>query len=586
MSGFLSELSLRSASWQAFERVIARYLQAGGWQSVQVVGGSGDGGADVIATINNRRWLVQVKCRKTPSGTEAFLETVNAGAKYGADVLVLASASGFTNALLEQQENELRNGLNVQLWGIEDLIRFSKKLPGLSLVEKSPEKYKLREYQEKACQSLVLKWLEDPSNSALVVLATGLGKTFVAATAIRRILNQSPNQRVLVLAHTNPLLLQLEKSFWPFLNKEEETLIANGDEKFDLLRLADSKYVFASRDTLVSLIHKGANIPDFDIVLVDECHHLGAATYNLLLEELNVGSDEGPFLIGLTATDWRPDGDRLGGIFDDPVCNIDLTQGLKSGFLTNVDYRMFTDNIDWAVLRQERGGEYTPKRINRTLFIKEWDDAVIERLQEAWDELSKVGSTPRCIVFCSTIEHAKRISAQINATGVAPCEALFSGSGLTSVERNNILWKFSDGQIGILCAVDILNEGIDVPDVNLIVFQRVTHSRRIFVQQLGRGLRLAENKEKVIVLDFVNDVRRFAAGFKMQDGLENQSGNTKQQESISLGSEVRFMREGGEDLEGANFLREWLGDVEALEEAGEDVSILQFPDTSLVPETR
>jgi superfamily II DNA or RNA helicase len=586
VTGFLGELSLRSASWQAFERVVARYLQAAGWQSVRVVGGSGDGGADVIATRGNKRWLVQVKCRKNPSGADAFMETVNAGAKYKADVLVLASASGFSNTLLEQREKELHSNLNVQLWDIADLIRFSEGLPDSSLVEEFPERYRLREYQEKACQSVVSKWLENPSSNALVVLATGLGKTFVAATAIRRILNQAPKQRVLVLAHTNVLVRQLEKSFWPFLNKNEETLIANSEEKFDPLRLADAKYVFASRDTLVSLINKGERIPNFDIILVDECHHLGAATYDLLLEELDVGSAEGPFLMGLTATDWRPDGSRLAGIFNDPVCNIDLIQGLRSGFLTNVDYRMFTDNIDWAALRQERGGEYSPKRINKTLFIKEWDDAVVKRLKESWKELLEMGAKPRCIIFCSTIDHAKRISSQINATGIAPSEALYSGSDLSPVERNKILWRFSDGQTGILCAVDILNEGVDVPDVNLIVFQRVTHSRRIFVQQLGRGLRLAENKEKVIVLDFVNDIRRFAAGFQLQDGLENESNNTRQIESISLGSEVKFMRESGEDLEGANFLREWIGDVEALEEAGEDVSILQFPNTSLIPESR
>ena len=87
---------------------------------------------------------------------------------------------------------------------------------------------------------------------------------------------------------------------------------------------------------------------------------------------------------------------------------------------------------------------------------------------------------------------------------------------MNPVERNRLLWDFADGRIGILCAMDVLNEGVDVPDVNLVVFQRVTHSRRIFVQQLGRGLRLAEGKDKVIVLDFVSDVRRFAAGLELQ----------------------------------------------------------------------
>ena len=90
-------------------------------------------------------------------------------------------------------------------------------------------------------------------------------------------------------------------------------------------------------------------------------------------------------------------------------------------------------------------------------------------------------------------------------------------------ERNRVLSDFHDGTVDVVCAVDIFNEGVDVPDVNIIVFQRVTHSRRIFIQQLGRGLRLAPGKEKVIVLDFVSDIRRFAAGLDLKDKLETAS---------------------------------------------------------------
>src|SRR3954465_1592567 len=93
-------------------------------------------------------------------------------------------------------------------------------------------------------------------------------------------------------------------------------------------------------------------------------------------------------------------------------------------------------------------------------------------------------------------------------------------------ERNLVLSKFEEGEIQAMCAVDIFNEGVDVPDVNIIVFQRVTHSRRIFIQQLGRGLRLADDKTKVIVLDFVSDIRRFAAGLELKDQLSaNVPGN-------------------------------------------------------------
>jgi ERCC4-related helicase len=134
------------------------------------------------------------------------------------------------------------------------------------------------------------------------------------------------------------------------------------------------------------------------------------------------------------------------------------------------------------------------------------------------------------------------------------------------------LSDFHDGLVGILCAVDILNEGVDVPDVNIVVFQRVTHSRRIFVQQLGRGLRLAEGKDKVIVLDFVSDIRRFAAGIDLQNQL-----NAGAPSYVSLGNQVRFMNISGEDKRAEAFLREWLEDVATVESAGEDDNVLRFP---------
>jgi ERCC4-related helicase len=132
----------------------------------------------------------------------------------------------------------------------------------------------------------------------------------------------------------------------------------------------------------------------------------------------------------------------------------------------------------------------------------------------------------------------------------------------------------------VLCAVDILNEGIDVPDVNIIVFQRVTHSRRIFIQQLGRGLRLSKNKTSVVVLDFVSDIRRFAAGLELQKNLA--SGNTSGPISARINSKVTFRRVGGDDEQSANFLRQWLEDVAAIEGAADDASVLRFPPQGLI----
>ena len=571
---------------------MGRYLATAGWKSVRNVGQSGDGGADVIATINDRRWLIQVKKYKRAIGESVISETVNAVARYDAHIPVIVSSAGFTLRLREAVEEQRKLGVPIQLWDAPQLERMGRDLPEEALIERRPDEFQLRPYQEEACDAILQRWLEDPGGSALVVLATGLGKTFVAASALRRIASQLDRPRVLVLAHTNPLLIQLEREFWPFLKASERTLIANGDEKFEWNDLSNIEFVFASRDTVVARLNSGDKLPEYDVVLVDECHHLLSASYDLILDELRIDSDQGPFLIGLTATDWRPNGQSLEGLFGDPIIRIDLVDALRGGFLANVDYRMYTDNIDWDSLSENFSGQVSPKRINRTLFIREWDDAVVEHVHEAWNELKEDGVQPRGIVFCSTKEHARRIAAQINALQFTRAEVLYSGSGISIVDRYRTLWEFADGKTGIICAVDIFNEGIDVPDVNLIVFQRVTHSRRIFVQQLGRGLRLAPGKKRVIVLDFVNDVRRFAEGLKLQDGLPGQisgSGETlyiRAGDHIESGSRFSFRRANSDDSEGASFLRQWLGDIENLNEVGEDVSILTYPDPSIVPHGR
>lgn len=284
-------------------------------------------------------------------------------------------------------------------------------------------------------------------------------------------------------------------------------------------------------------------------------------------------------MLGLTATPWRPDDVDLEQYFGAPLASVDIVHGLKNGFLSNVDYRMHTDNIDWDRLTQLNGDRFSPKYINRTLFITEWNDAVIDEIRLVWAEVER----PRALVFCGTIDHAITMRDKINSLGFCRAEALYSNTSgygkLTSADRSRILCDFHDGAIQVLCAVDILNEGIDVPDVNIIVFQRVTHSRRIFVQQLGRGLRLSKHKESVVVLDFVSDIRRFAAGLDLQKRLESSA--PPGPISVRLNNKVTFRRVGGADERAADFLRQWLEDVAAIEDASDDSSVLRFPPQEL-----
>ncbi len=437
----------------------------------------------------------------------------------------------------------------------------------------------LRSYQAQAVDSIMGEFI-DGSRSALVVLATGLGKTFVAAEFYRRFAALLPGAKTLVLAHRNELVYQLERAFWPLLSAATATGVWNGYERPDGDALADLDIVFACVDSVAAAIGSGRALPDFRLAIVDECHHLGTTAYDSVLSEFSAGAG-GAFLLGMTATPWRPDGTSLKKWFDYPVVDIDIVRGLREGYLANVDYRMYTDNIDWEAVKvglPRTDSVLTPRGINRTLFIEEWDDAVADRLRDAWVDQPR----PRALVFCGTIDHAERMAGRINALGFASAEVIASrtseGQAIGSATRSRILWDFSDGQIGVLCAVDILNEGVDVPDVNIVVFQRVTHSRRIFIQQLGRGLRLAPDKDRVVVLDFVSDIRRFAAGLDLQKSLRTP--HSERNPRVRIGSKVSFMRANGEDHRGAQFLKEWLGDLQAIQDAGEDVQILRYPPES------
>ena len=568
---FQSQLQIMSEmTWQAFERNICRLLMYEGYDNVRLVGQTGDHGADVTATKFGKRWLFQAKHWKKPVGLQVVEETLSAAVDYKASMPVIVSSMGFEAAVREKQRVLMTRGINLQLWDSNTLIQREQRLQN-----ESHDKRKPREYQENAISEIVGCFLRG-ENRALAVMATGLGKTFVAGESIRRIRAIRPNCKVLVCAQTNDLVYQLERAFWPFLKPSETTLIWNANERPTEKSLQSTDFAFACVDSVAGWIQEGRCLPDYDILLVDECHHVGTSMYNRVFNALSAGKEGGSFAIGLTATPWRPDEVDLTEYFGLPVISIDMVMGLKNGFLSNVDYRMYTDNIDWASLKNINGQSFSPKQINRTLFINQWDDSVVITLKNAWKEQPN----PRAIVFCGTIEHAIIMRDTINALGFCRAEAIYSGGSANEYEamspyqRNRILSDFADGMIQVVCAVDIFNEGIDVPDVNIIVFQRVTHSRRIFIQQLGRGLRIAEGKDKVIVLDFVSDIRRFAAGLNLKDNLEPKA---KGSYRIDLKNKVTFMRVGGEDPDSESFLRQWLDDVVAIEESNDDASVLKFP---------
>lgn len=561
---------MNNMTWQAFERNLCRLLTYEGYDNVRLVGQTGDHGADVTGNKAGKKWLFQAKHWKKPVGLDVAQETINAVYEYKADIPVIVSSNGFDAAVKSYQSTLLARKIPLQLWDSNTLVSRTKRLPDKTYNTKEP-----RDYQSPAIDEIVNAYFAGDGNRALVVMATGLGKTFVAAESVRRIRANNPC-KVLVCAHTNDLVYQLEKAFWSFLKPSEKTLIWNSYERPTAEMLDGADMTFACVDSVSGWIEAGKELPDYGILLVDECHHVGSSMYDRVFDALSAGKPGGSFALGLTATPWRPDETDLTQYFGEPRVTIDMVTGLNKGFLANVDYRMYTDNINWDALQNVQGHSFSPKQINRTLFINQWDDSVVYTLRDAWSEQPD----PRAIVFCGTIEHALIMRDKINTLGFCKAEAIYSGNAgneyepLSQYKRNRILSDFSDGTVNVVCVVDIFNEGIDVPDVNILVFQRVTHSRRIFIQQLGRGLRISEGKDKVIVLDFVSDIRRFAAGIALKDSVTH---HDTQPVRIDIPNKVTFMKVGGEDPESESFLRQWLDDVVAIEDSDEDASVLRFP---------
>ncbi len=560
-------------TWQNFERLVCRYLYYKEFENPRIVGTTGDKGADIIAHKNGKRWLFQVKHWKNRVGGADVIKTVGSLSFYNAEIPVVVSRSGFNEASLRLRNEFFAQGISCQLWDSEFLIKNTQKIDPNEYPPDAETQHQTRPYQETAIQRLKEQFTSGSARRGMIVMATGLGKTRVMCEFIRRI-NVGKEMKVLVITHTNDLVYQLERAFWPFMRASQESIVWNGMEKQTTDTLANTDFVFACLNTAANYVKGGGSLPDFDIVFVDECHHVGdEGMYPNILGNILAGTVSGSFLAGVTATPWRPDEYDLKQTFGETLLSMDLVAGLRGGFLCNIDYRMYTTNLDWSKFsgKQDkiRNKKISPKGINRTFFVSEWDDGVVDEFQKAWSE-QKI---PRAIVFCGTINHAKMMCAKINARQFCRTEALFSaagGGGRQAIyERNRIISDFHAGNVQVICCVDILNEGIDVPDVNIVVFQRVTHSRRIFIQQLGRGLRLAENKDKVIILDFVSDVRRFAAGLELKNAIQGVP--------VKLNHKVEFYRYGQVDNRAESFLREWLDDISAVENTGDNAAELRFP---------
>jgi superfamily II DNA or RNA helicase/HKD family nuclease len=341
----------------------------------------------------------------------------------------------------------------------------------------------------------------------LVVAATGTGKTVVAALDYQRLCDPRAGRRpsLLFVAHRREILEQSMRTYREVLSD------ANFGEKFvGGARPERWDHVFASVQSINAYGVRNIPADHFDIVVIDEFHHAEAATYRRLLDHL-----EPQELLGLTATPERADGTDVRAFFDGRTATeLRLWEALGQDLLCPFHYFGIADGTDLSQVQWSRG-RYDEQGLSN---IYTGNDArariVLKQLQDKVADISRM----RALGFCVSVAHAEYMARVFTEAGI-PARAV---SGTTpALQRDQALADLREQRVNTLFAADLFNEGLDLPDVDTVLFLRPTESATIFLQQLGRGLRRARGKAVLTALDFVGHHRRefrFDARYRAMTG--------------------------------------------------------------------
>ena len=345
----------------------------------------------------------------------------------------------------------------------------------------------------------------------LVVAATGTGKTIISAFDFKTVYDKNPNAHFLFVAHREEILKQAQSAYRGVLKNNDFGELWVGNYK-------PQRYnqLFASIQTLNSQI-ESLNLTNdyYDYIVIDEVHHVSAASYRAILSYFTP-----TILLGLTATPERQDGANILDDFCGVIAaEIRLPEAINQRHLCPFQYFGLDDDTDLSQITW-RGGRYDISELSN-LYTGENSRA--NKIISSLADIVTNAQTIKALAFCVSQKHAEFMASKFNLAGI-------NADVLTSKNTNERAAKqqaLRQGEIQILCVVDIFNEGVDIPEVDTLLFLRPTESLTLFLQQLGRGLRLPDNSQKqcCTVLDFVGNARPeydFASKFRALIGKSNQ----------------------------------------------------------------
>ena len=497
-----------SLSPSDFEIFVRDVFVAAGWSDATItkVGQEfqhGDGGVDIFAYKAKRKFAIEVKQRTV--GITVDIKALNqlvTGAKL-ANVtnMILVTNSYFTS---EVKVRALR-------LGVELIDRDSLQNLWIEKHSEIGREIKPRTYQETVIDDSLTRF-NAGKNRLLIEMATGLGKTYTVAHLVKRILQQGKFKRVLFLAHQVEILLQSVTAFKNVLGIGTYSFSAC----FGGANPEDTDFVFGSFDTLFSKI-ASLEKETFDIVIVDEAHHTPANTYSKVVDHFHP-----QLLVGLTATPFREDKKDILAFFggsEGHVGKYDLAWALRHNKLAFPKYLVLLNDLDQSRIDQLDKG-MSISDLDQRLFLHKKDEEVVRIIEKTVQD--KQIPNLKGIVFCRSITHINYL-IQFFPAG----SATFVHSKMTDQQRWQNIRDFREGSYRYILVRDLFNEGVDIPETNLLVFMRYTGSHTVWLQQLGRGLRKTPNKDYVQVLDFVSSLERLNEVYQL----------TKRVNSISVEEE-------------------------------------------------
>lgn len=330
------------------------------------------------------------------------------------------------------------------------------------------------------------KLIENGQNKALLISATGTGKTYAAAFAMREL----GIKKMLFIVHREQIAVQARKSFENVFGTKVKTGLLTGSTK-DF----DSDLIFATKDTFTreDVYQKFAD-DYFDAIIIDEVHRLGEqTTYQRILEYFKPNK----LWLGMTASPERMDGYDIYKEFDHNIaCEIRLQQALEDDLLCPFHYFGITEFIG-------KDNEEYDLTDFRLLVSKERIDYIIEKIKF----YGFSGDRVKGLIFCSRVDEAEKLSEVFNKRGYST--AVLTGNNNEESVRSELIDRLvsdkREDKLDYIITVNVFNEGVDIPEINQVVMLRPTESPIIFVQQLGRGLRKSKDKEYVVVLDFIGN---------------------------------------------------------------------------------